>query len=42
MAKLWGDQIIKGNKTFAQVPALLKDKVRQYLIDEGREDLIIE
>lgn len=42
MAKLWGMQIIEGNKTFAQVPALLKGKVRQYLIDNGREDLIIE
>ena len=42
MAKLWGDQIINGKKTFGQVPPLLKEPVREYLISVGREDLIEE
>lgn len=42
MAMLWAQQIMLGKKTFAQVPKLLKDAVRQILIDSGMEDLIIE
>lgn len=42
MAMLWAQQIMLGKKTFAQVPKLLKDKVREILIDSGCEDLIIE
>ena len=42
MAKLWGDQIIAGKKTYSQVPRLLRAQVRQYLIEQGREDLIVE
>lgn len=42
MAMLWAQQIILGKKTFAQVPRLLKDQVREILIDSGCEDLIIE
>ena len=42
MAMLWCQQIILGKKTFAQVPAKLKDQVRELLIDSGCEDLIIE
>lgn len=42
MAMLWCQQIILGKKTFAQVPAKLKEQVRQLLIDSGCEDLIIE
>ena len=42
IAKLWTDRIIAGDKTFAQVPAKLKEQVRQLLIDSGHEDLIIE
>lgn len=42
MAMLWAQQIMLGKKTFAQVPKLLKDKVREILIDSGMEELIDE
>lgn len=42
LAFLWANQIILGKKTFAQVPAKLKAKVREILIDAGCEDLIEE
>ena len=42
MAMLWAQQIILGKKTFAQVPRLLKDQVREILIDSGCENLIRE
>lgn len=39
MAMLWAQQIILGKRTFAQVPRLLKDKVREILMDSGMEEL---
>ena len=42
MAMLWAQQIMLGKKTFAQVPRLLKDKVREILIDSGMEELVDE
>lgn len=42
MAMLWTQQIMFGKKTFAEVPAKLKSKVRELLIDSGCEDLITE
>lgn len=42
MAMLWAQQIMLGKKTFAQVPRLLKEKVREILVDSGCEDLIVE
>ena len=42
MAMLWAQQIMLGKKTFNQVPRMLKDKVREILIDSGCEDLITE
>lgn len=42
MAMLWAQQIMFGKKTFADVPAKLKSKVRELLIDSGCEDLITE
>lgn len=42
MAMLWAQQIMYGKKTFAQVPRLLKDKVKEILIDSGMEELIAE
>ena len=42
MAMLWAQQIMLGKKTFAQVPKLLKEKVREILIDSGMEELIEE
>lgn len=42
MAMLWAQSIMLGKKTFAQVPKLLKDQVREILIDSGCEELIVE
>ena len=42
MAMLWAQQIMLGKKTFAPVPRLLKEKVREVLIDSGCEDLVTE
>lgn len=42
MAMLWAQQIMLGKKTFAQVPRLLKDQVKEILIDSGMEELITE
>ena len=42
MAMLWAQQIMLGKKTYAQVPRLLKEKVREVLIDSGCEDLVME
>ena len=42
MAMLWAQQIMLGKKTYAQVPRLLKDKVKEVLIDSGCENLVTE
>ena len=42
MAMLWCQQIILGKKSYAQVPRLLKEKVKELLIDSGCEDLVTE
>ena len=42
MAMLWAQQIMLGKKTYAQIPRLLKDKVKEVLIDSGCEDLVTE
>lgn len=42
IAMLWTNQIILGNKTYAEVPRLLKDKVKELLIEVGYEKLIVE
>ena len=42
MAMLWAQQIMLGKKTYAQVPRLLKEKVKEVLVDSGCEDLVIE
>lgn len=42
MAMLWAQQIMLGKKTYAQVPRMLKDKVKEVLIDSGCEDLVTE
>ena len=42
MAMLWAQQIMLGKKSFDQVPRLLKEKVKEILIDSGREELITE
>lgn len=42
MAIIYATLIVKGRKTFAQVPDKIKDKVREVLIDLECEDLITE
>lgn len=42
MAMIWAQQIMLGKKTYAQVPRLLKEKVKEILIDSGCDDLIVE
>lgn len=42
MAMLWAQQIMLGKKTYAQVPRLLKEAVKEILTDSGMEELITE
>lgn len=42
MAMLWAQQIMQGKKTYAQVPRLLKEQVKEILIDSGYEELVEE
>jgi hypothetical protein len=42
MAMLWAQQIMIGKKTYAQVPKLLKEKVKEILVDSGCEELVTE
>ena len=42
MAMLWVNQILLGKKTYADVPRLLKAKVKELLIDAGYEELVTE
>ena len=42
MAMIWAQQIMLGKKTYAQVPKLLKEKVKEILIDSGCEELVTE
>ena len=42
MAMLWAQQIMLGKKTYVQVPRLLKESVKEILIDSGCEDLVVE
>lgn len=40
IAKIWAKAIIEGTRTFAQVPAKLKEQVTALLKEAGREDLV--
>lgn len=40
MAMLWAQQIMLGKRTFEDVPRLLKDKVKEFLMDSGMEELV--
>ena len=42
MAMLWAQQIMLGKKKFSQTPRLLKESVREILIDSGCEELVTE
>lgn len=39
---LWAQKIMYGKKSFDQVPKLLKEQVKETLIESGMEDLITE
>lgn len=39
MAMLWAQKVILGKKDFTDVPRLLRDQVREILIESGLEDL---
>lgn len=42
IAMLWANQIMKGKKTYKEVPTLLKNQVKEILIDAGYEELVVE
>ena len=42
MAMIWAQQIMLGKKSYSDVPRLLKEKVKEILIDSGCEDLVTE
>lgn len=42
MAMLWAQQIMLGKKTYEQVPRLLKEQVKEILMDSGCENLVME
>ena len=42
MAMIWAQQIMLGKRTFSQGPRLLKEKVKEILIDSGCEELVTE
>lgn len=42
MAMLWCQQIMLGKKTFSQVPAKLREQVKELLMDSGCGHLIAE
>ena len=42
IAMLWTQKIIVGKKTYDEVPRLLKEQVREFLIKEGYENLTAE
>ena len=42
IAMLWTQRILNGKKTYAQVPRLLKEQVKELLIESGCEDLVTE
>lgn len=42
IAMLWAQQIMLGKKTYAEVPRLLKAKVKEILEDSGMGELVKE
>lgn len=42
MAMLWAQKIMLGKKTFNDVPRLLKEQVKEILIESGLEELVTE
>lgn len=42
MAKVYADLIVKGKKTFSEVPEKIKEEVKQVLVNLGHGDLVTE
>lgn len=42
MAMFFAQRVILGKTTFAEVPRLLKEQVREILIDSGLPELCVE
>lgn len=42
MAMLWTQKIVLGKKKYSDVPAKLKEQVKEILIESGLEELISE
>lgn len=42
MAPIYGSLIIKGEKVLSNVPKTIKEDVRQWLVDNGHEELADE
>ena len=40
IVELWAKMIILGKKKFKEVPKGLQEQVRQYLINQGKHDII--
>lgn len=40
IAMLWAQKIMYGTRTYDQVPRLLKDQVKEVLVESGCEELI--
>lgn len=40
IAKIWAKNIVEGNKTFNDVPTKLKEYVKEWLIEWGKEELM--
>lgn len=42
IAMLWAQRIMYGKKTYNDIPRLLKEQVKEILIESGMEELITE
>lgn len=42
LAMLWAQRIINEKKTYADVPRLLKEQVKEILVESGMEHLVTE
>ena len=40
IAKIWAKNIVEYNKTFKDVPTKLKEYVKEWLVEWGKEELI--
>lgn len=40
IAKIWAKNIVEGNKAFNDVPTKLKEHVKEWLVEWGKEELI--